>query len=740
MLVLVTALSFAAESLFDDDWHFFRGDDESLLVCSNETFPQDLGQTYCSGLNRFDVNTHARMPSLTTAEQCQRWCCEAGDSCNYWQFCPKGQPCTSIPVPSHAATGIEMQGCWIDNDGGSDATRKGTCAQTTDGWISRARGAVTTGRRVFSEPKFDDSTWRTVDTPHDWSIEDLPSREEDKVMPVLSTRYGDWSFAKGDNPAWSAPGFDDSSWQHVKGGEDWRVHSNYTISNATGWYRQHLPAIASGLLAAPSLPLDLGLVSGVDFTYLNGVLIGNTGNIGALNSSHPDCSPYTTWRSYNVPAGLLKPSGNVLAVRVFSIGGPAPTGPGSGYPGGLYDDTADDDNGELVGDHRRGAFDPGASANIKGQYAEYGASVGYALGGVGWYRKEFALPAATRGKRVSIKFDGVYCHADTYINGHYLGHHPYGYTAFGYDITEYLLLAPAKNVVAVRVANRMANSRWYSGSGIYRHVHLSVTDAVHFKQWGVAVDTPSVQLSMPPSDFAAVAATVRVNSTLVNHGASDTTVNVALSLTAPDGTVIQGPARVRVVPAGGEATLTVDVVLGGALHTPQLWSDRSPSLYTAEVRLADTAQQSSDLKRVTFGIRTLKFSAASGFQLNGRSLKMYGGCVHHDNGILGAAAIDRAEERKVQLLKAQGYNAIRTAHNPYSPAFLDACDREGMLVMGEAFDTWAFGKNDQDYHTSFSAWWQRDIAALVLRDRNHPSVVMWSIGNEVRERECVLSN
>jgi beta-galactosidase len=138
---------------------------------------------------------------------------------------------------------------------------------------------------------------------------------------------------------------------------------------------------------------------------------------------------------------------------------------------------------------------------------------------------------------------------------------------------------------------------------------------------------------------------------------------------------------------------------------------------------------------VTFGIRTLKFSAANGFQLNGRSLKMYGGCVHHDNGILGAAAIDRAEERKVQLLKAQGYNAIRTAHNPYSPAFLDACDREGMLVMGEAFDTWAFGKNDQDYHTSFSAWWQRDIAALVLRDRNHPSVVMWSIGNEVRERE-----
>jgi beta-galactosidase len=747
-LACVVGLSTAA--LFDANWQFLRGDDEKVNGCDAAAFPQDFGDQFCSNLTSYD---HSRQFPflLPTPELCQQWCCEAGDSCDYWQFCEvgKGLPCethdTGIP-------GLGGGGCWLGTDSlsGKDT---GRCRNSTDGYVSRGRPAATgvTGRavRAFAHDDFDDSKWRSVDTPHDWSIEALPPRDEDETAPVLSTRYGDWSFSKGDDPSWSAAAFDDSTWKHVKGGEDWRAHSNYTEVNATGWYRQHLPDVPQLLLdAADKLILDIGIISGADHAYLNGQLIGQTGNW-----ENPDCDAYLAWRQYKPPKGLLKKSGNVLAIRMFSVGGSGNSTMENprGFPGGLFDDAR-----ITIPDQRSGAYDAGASLN--------GRSLGYTVGGVGWYRKTFELDAAAAaamagGGKVGVTFDGVYMHSDTYVNGHYLGHHPYGYTTHSFDLSKFLRPPPAQNVLAVRVANRGLNSRWYTGSGIYRHVHLTVTDAVHFKRWGISVTTPTVTHSAP------LTAVIRVASTLVNEGAADAAMNYSVSLVDPDGRLLLpdglAAGKTVTVKAGAELVVTDDIQLGfGSSSTggemPQLWSDKSAKLYTANVRMnrvssekkdeeggqeadaaaaaAAAAVVAADSELVTFGIRSLSYSADKGFLLNGVSTKFYGGCLHHDNGALGAAAFDRAEERRVQLLKAQGYNAIRTSHNPVSPAFLDACDREGILVMDEAFDTWRYGKNPDDYRTDFDAWWRRDLEALVLRDRNHPSVVMWSIGNEIPMR------
>lgn len=344
---------------------------------------------------------------------------------------------------------------------------------------------------------------------------------------------------------------------------------------------------------------------------------------------------------------------------------------------------------------------------------------GFTRGGTGWYRKTFALPAGATGQRVQVQFDGVYMNASVWLNGHLLGTHPYGYTPFWYDLTDYLK-ATGPNVLAVQVQNEGVNSRWYAGSGIYRHVWLSRLPPVHLATWGTVLTTPTV---------TAARARVHARTAVQNETTKAAEVTLVTRILNPKGQEV-GTSESRQALAPGA---TVEFNQDLPVKSPARWSPDAPSLYTAvsEVYL-DKALAEQQQRR--FGIRTLAFDAARGFRLNGQPLKLRGGCVHHDNGPLGAKAYDRAEERKVELLKASGYNALRISHNPPSPALLDACDRLGMLVVEEAFDMWRVGKNPADYHLYFDEWWQKDIKSMVGRDGNHPCIILWSIGNEIPER------
>src|SRR6267378_533164 len=344
---------------------------------------------------------------------------------------------------------------------------------------------------------------------------------------------------------------------------------------------------------------------------------------------------------------------------------------------------------------------------------------GFTTGGTGWYRKSFTVSADPKGKRIDLQFDGVYMNAEIWLNGQYLGNHPYGYTSFWFDVTEQLKFGE-KNILAVKVENEGDNSRWYSGSGIYRHVWLKTTEPVHVAQWGTYVTTPEV---------TSVSATVHAKTNVVNQSTNASDVLLMTRILNPEGKETGKSESRKKLEAGASFDFDQDV----KVQAPELWSTESPLLYTAitEVHLG---QKLSDRTETKFGIRTISFDAVNGFRINGEPLKLRGGCLHHDNGALGSVAIDRAEERRVELMKANGFNAIRCSHNPPSPAFLDACDRLGMLVIDETFDMWETKKNPEDYHLYFKEWWQRDVDAMVLRDRNHPSIIFWSIGNEVPER------
>ena len=343
-------------------------------------------------------------------------------------------------------------------------------------------------------------------------------------------------------------------------------------------------------------------------------------------------------------------------------------------------------------------------------------SMGFMQGGIGWYRKRFAVPSAWKGRRISLEFDGVYHRATVYVNGREVGFHPYGYTAFAYDVTDYL--EPGReNVVAVKVDHSdCPTSRWYSGSGIYRHVWLNVTDPVHVALWGTCVTTPSVNTAQ---------ATVCVQTTLANDGAKAAQTTLSSEIRDPSGRVVAKAAAKAALDAGSEEVLKQEFIV----TAPRLWDIDSPALYTL-VTTVRKGGQVADRYETPFGIRDIRFDADKGFFLNGRSVKMKGGDVHQDAGSLGAAIPDRALERRVRLMKETGFNAIRCSHNPPAREFLDACDRLGMLVIDESFDKWKSG-----YYTQwYDEWWARDLAAMVLRDRNHPSVVLWSVGNETREQ------
>jgi beta-galactosidase len=346
---------------------------------------------------------------------------------------------------------------------------------------------------------------------------------------------------------------------------------------------------------------------------------------------------------------------------------------------------------------------------------------GYFPAGIGWYRKNFNVPKSWKGKLISIQFDGIYMNAEVFINGTSLGVHPYGYTTFSHDLTPYIKFG-IDNVISVRVDNsQQKNSRWYSGSGIYRHVWLEVTNSIHLDEWGVIITTPSVDHDK---------SMVQITSRIINETNKNYTLELQSELKDNQNVSVGTVSSKVVVMANSE----IDHVQRKEIKNPKLWSHDSPELYQAAVTIKSAKGNVLDHSSVAFGIRKLEFNAKDGFKLNGQSILLNGGCVHHDNGCLGAAAFDRAEIRKVELLKAGGYNAVRTSHNPPSEAFLSACDRLGLLVIDEAFDGWRASKTTYDYAQNFDEWATKDIAAMVKRDRNHPSIIMWSIGNEIIER------
>lgn len=349
-----------------------------------------------------------------------------------------------------------------------------------------------------------------------------------------------------------------------------------------------------------------------------------------------------------------------------------------------------------------------------------GFATGQTVGGEGWYRKSFIIRPEDANLRHELYFEGVYNQAEIWINGQKVYRNVYGYTSFRVDITKYCNPAGENNVVAVKVLNEGRNSRWYSGSGIYRHVWMIRTSPAYIEDWSTFVRTTSLVEGKT---------NIELNTSIINSNAKVGNYTVKVQLLSPKGKVVA--LENKMLNISGSDTLGIHFTL--RVKNPELWSVEKPLLYTVCISLWNDKIKEDEYS-VPFGIRTLRFSVDKGFELNGVPLKMKGGCVHHDNGLLGAAAFDRAEERKIELLKKNGFNAVRTSHNPMSESFLNACDRLGVLVINEAFDQWKGQKNPQDYHLYFEEWSARDIESLVRRDRNHPSVIMWSIGNEIRER------
>jgi len=349
-----------------------------------------------------------------------------------------------------------------------------------------------------------------------------------------------------------------------------------------------------------------------------------------------------------------------------------------------------------------------------------GGAGGYFPAGIGWYRKTFMVPEDWKGKNVSVYFEGVYMNSEVFINGKSLGVRPYGYSSFSYNLSPYLQLNK-ENVIAVRVDNsKQINSRWYSGSGIYRHVWMRATNPLHVADWGVGLTTHNVSSKK---------ATVQIKTLVKNETAHRQSIFLKTQLfSASSQNAGNNKIKVEIAPKSEKEVTQIITV-----SNPALWTPETPNLYKAQSQILSGAGL-IDETETDFGIRSISFTAEKGFQLNGKTIKISGACVHHDNGCLGAAAFDRAEERKIELLKKAGFNAVRTSHNPPSEAFLNACDRLGLLVMDEAFDGWRGSKNKYDYSIYFDQWWKRDLETMVLRDRNHPSIVIWSIGNEVSER------
>jgi beta-galactosidase len=349
--------------------------------------------------------------------------------------------------------------------------------------------------------------------------------------------------------------------------------------------------------------------------------------------------------------------------------------------------------------------------------SDEGPHTGSFPGGLFEYSKTFDVPLAYRDKCVTLEFEGIHRDAMVFINGEFAVQRPNGYTTFSVKADPYLRHGEP-NTVRVQ-ARAHHDSRWYTGAGIHRDTKLIVGELVHVALDGVRITTPDVD---------AERAILAIATTVENEGRETRAVRVTTRILDAEGAVVaSGSAPVTLPPAAGAvARMRLSV------PSPALWSVDAPNLYTAETTVTD-GEQPLDEERTTFGIRTLQLDPQHGLRINGETVDLRGACIHHDNGLLGSAAIRRAEERRVELLKAAGFNAIRSAHNPISQAMLDACDRVGMLVMDETFDMWTEAKSQFDYSLAFPEWWERDVEAMVTKDFNHPSVILYSIGNEIFE-------
>lgn len=337
--------------------------------------------------------------------------------------------------------------------------------------------------------------------------------------------------------------------------------------------------------------------------------------------------------------------------------------------------------------------------------------------GTGWYRKTFTLPATAKGKYFAIEFDGAMSNSQVWLNGHLLGGRPYGYSGFQLDMTPHLNFGSETNVLAVRLTPEEHSSRWYPGAGIYRNVWLQVTGPVHVAHWGTYVTTPAV------SDDQA---TVSVKTEVSNQSEKEVKITLRTSILDSDGKSVSNVDSSAAV--SGSSSQTVPTSL--SVPHPQRWDLDHPNLYSL---ISEVIVDGHTVDRYTtaFGIRTIAFDHDKGFLLNGRHVRLHGVCDHHDLGALGTAVNRRATERQLQILKAGGVNAIRTSHNPPSPELLEFADRLGLLVMDEAFDMWDIPKNVNDYSKYFAEWSERDVRDFARRDRNHPSIILWSIGNEI---------
>jgi len=349
-----------------------------------------------------------------------------------------------------------------------------------------------------------------------------------------------------------------------------------------------------------------------------------------------------------------------------------------------------------------------------------GSSAGYLNAGIGWYRKTFTIPETSNGKHVFIEFEGSYMNTEVWLNGERVGKRPYGYSTFQFDLTPYLKPAGSKNVVAVRVHVKQPSSRWYSGAGIYRHVWLIATDPVRIVPWGTVVRTASLT-----TQRAELAVRVTVRNTWKE------TVGTVVEVEARDRTGRVLSTKREPLTLEADTTGTADLTL--AIDQPHRWSIADPFLYVIEARVRINGD-AMDNEILRYGLRTVSFSPDSGFILNGARVPLRGVCLHHDLGPLGAAAFDRGIERQLEIMKQMGVNAIRTSHNPPAPALLDLADQMGFVVMDEVFDEWKVNKTHFGYGQYFDEWSERDTRDMVRRDRNHASVVMWSIGNEIPEQ------
>ncbi|MDF2789486.1 MAG: glycoside hydrolase family 2 sugar binding, partial [Neobacillus sp.] len=369
--------------------------------------------------------------------------------------------------------------------------------------------------------------------------------------------------------------------------------------------------------------------------------------------------------------------------------------------------------------------------SIEGPFKkEYASSTGYLPGGIGWYRKEFIVPDSIKGKKVFIQFDGIYKNSEVWINEHFLGKRPYGYSSFQYDLTPYLNFETRENVIAVKVDHTdFADSRWYTGSGIYRNVFINLTDHLYIKPYGIFVTTPNIT----PSE-----AEIHIQSSLKNEYDNEATFLIEHQIRDASGKKIIDCSSVEIIPANGEQDFSHSLFL----DQPNLWSPENPYLYSVETQVIRDGEV-IDCETTPLGVRSFHFDVDSGFYLNGKNIKMKGVCIHHDAGCLGAAVPEKVWHRRLKLLKEAGVNAIRMSHNPPAPELLDMCDSYGFLVQDEAFDEWEHPKNKwvegwnkgepslDGYASDFTEWAEIDLRDMVLRDRNHPSIVFWSIGNEI---------